>query len=58
LYSVIATPESASLALSATVTALRLHPAGASSVVAGAVVSIRTVAVRSGSTLPAVSAER
>src|SRR5437773_2399208 len=56
---VVATPEPpVSLAVSVTATSWLLQPAGASSLVAGAVVSIRTVAVRSASTLPAPSVER
>jgi hypothetical protein len=58
LNSVAATPDPASAGLSVTVTAFLLQPAGASSVVDGADVSIRTVAVRSSSMLPATSLER
>ena len=57
-YSVEAMPESASLAVSVTVTADVRQPAGASSVVSGSVVSMRTVAERRVSTLPALSVER
>src|SRR6266540_503949 len=56
--SVEATPESASPAVSVTVTADALQPAGASSVVTGSVVSMRTVALRSASTLSAASVDR
>ena len=52
LYSVLATPEPpTSLALNVTNTALELQPAGAASLVTGAVVSMRTVAVRSASSV-------
>ncbi len=55
---VVSTPESGSAAVSASVTGRLPRPAGASSVVVGAWRSIRTVALRSASTLPAVSVER
>src|SRR5207237_7338870 len=59
LYCVEATPEpEVSVALSVTVTAVLLHPAGALSVVAGAVVSIRTVADFAVSVFVAASVER
>ena len=57
-YCVEAMPESASAGLSVTVTGESLQPVGASSVVVGSVVSIRTVAERSVSTLPATSVVR
>src|SRR5439155_20377734 len=58
LYSVAATPEPPSAATRCTVTAPALQPAGASSLVTGASVSIRTVAVLSASTFPTASVER
>src|SRR5439155_11910405 len=58
LYSVAATPAPPSAATRCTVTAPALQPAGASSLVTGATVSIRTVAVRSTSMFPAASIER
>ena len=57
-YWVEAMPESASPGVSVTVTAEERQPAGASSVVVGSVVSMRTVAERSDSTFPALSVER
>src|SRR5438094_10107957 len=58
LNSVVATPAPASAALRATVTGALFGHGGASSVVTGGPVSIRTVAVLSASTLPAPSRER
>ena len=55
--SVAAIPESASAGVTVTVTGVALQPAGASSVVVGSVVSIRTVADRRVSMLPATSVE-
>ena len=57
-YCVEAMPESASDGVSVTVTAEERQPEGASSVVVGSVVSMRTVAERSASTLPALSVDR
>ena len=51
-------PERASLAVRVTVTAELRQPAGASSLVSGSVVSMRTVAERRVSALPALSVER
>src|SRR5207249_301540 len=58
LYWVEATPEVASVALRVTVTAVALQPAGALSVVTGAVVSTRTVAVFAVSVFAAASGGR
>ena len=57
-YSVEAMPERASFAVRVTVTAELRQPAGALSVVIGSVVSMRTVAERRLSALPALSVER
>ena len=58
LYWVPATPEPASLAVKCTVTAPLVQAAVASSVVTGAVVSMRTVQLLLASTEPATSVER
>ena len=57
-YWVLATPEPASLAVRCTVTAVLDQVVGASSLVSGGFVSMRTVAVLSASTVPSASVER
>ena len=57
LYSVVVTPEAPSLAARTTSTGPDVTTEGAV-VLVGAVVSIRTVAVRSASTFPTASVER
>ena len=57
-YCVEAMPDSASAGVRVTATSEERQPDGASSVVVGSVVSMRTVVDRSVSTLPALSVDR